>query len=136
MIVASVGGNVRIRCPAYGNPKPKTTWYKEENLIDASQRPKTKVRHFALSLNDVQTSDSGKYKCVVQNSEGSLEFTFILDVKESPVWPLMVKGPQNTTVMEGERVVFVCLSLNDPHVSYQWMKWNTDGGDVGGSSKY
>ncbi|XP_062606625.1 fibroblast growth factor receptor 4-like isoform X2 [Saccostrea cucullata] len=133
IIAMSSGSDIKISCPAYGNPKPKITWYKEENLFDASQRPKTKARHFALTLYDVQTSDSGKYKCVVQNSLGSLEFTFIVDVIRTS-WPLELEEPRNATVMEGERVVFRCRALNDPYATTQWIKRNTDGGDSGGSN--
>ncbi|XP_061185574.1 fibroblast growth factor receptor 4-like [Saccostrea echinata] len=130
-IATTSGSDIRMSCPAYGYPKPIVIWYKEDSLFGASQRPKTKIRRFSLDFNDVQTSDSGKYKCVVQNSEGSLEFTFFVDVKPIP-WPLELEEPLNATVMEGERVVFRCRALNDPDATTEWMKRDTDGDSASG----
>lgn len=127
IIAKSSGSNIKLACPAYGYPKPSTTWYKNDELFDANQRPKTKARYSSLILNDVQEADKGKYKCVVQNSEGSINFTFIVDVIRTS-WPLVIEEPQNATVMEGERVVLRCRALNDPDATTQWIKTNSDPG--------
>lgn len=43
IIAKSSGSNIKLACPAYGYPKPTTTWYKEDVLFDASQRPKVRL---------------------------------------------------------------------------------------------
>ncbi|XP_078321791.1 uncharacterized protein LOC111111107 isoform X2 [Crassostrea virginica] len=126
IIAKSSGSNIKLSCPAYGSPKPSTQWFKDEAAFDASQRPKTKVRHSSLILNDVQEVDKGNYKCVVENSAGSIDFTFIVDVIRTS-WPLVLEEPQNSTVMEGERVAFQCRALNDPDATTQWIRRVSEG---------
>ncbi|XP_061185811.1 fibroblast growth factor receptor-like 1 [Saccostrea echinata] len=128
------GSDINLTCPASGNPTPKTTWYKNGDWFNASQRLNTETRRFSLLLNDTQTSDTGEYSCVVHNSEGSLNFTYTVNIIRRP-WPLEVEEPQNVTVMEGERVVFRCRVLNDPDATTQWIKRDTEVGDTGGYNK-
>lgn len=133
IIAKSSGSNIKLACPAYGYPKPTTTWYKNDVLFDANQRPKTKSRYNSLILNDVQEADKGKYKCVVQNTEGSINFTFIVDVIRTS-WPLVIEEPKNATVMEGEKVVLRCRALNDPDATTQWIKRSGDSGSTRGAT--
>lgn len=133
IIAKSSGSNIKLACPAYGYPKPTTTWYKNDVLFDANQRPKTKSRYNSLILNDVQEADKGKYKCIVQNTEGSINFTFIVDVIRTS-WPLVIEEPRNATVMEGEKVVLTCRALNDPDATTQWIRRNSDSGSPSGAA--
>ena len=42
-------------------------------------------------------------------------------------WPLVLEEPQNSTVMEGERVAFQCRALNDPDATTQWIRRDSEG---------
>lgn len=44
IIAKSSGSNIKLACPAYGYPKPTTTWYKNDVLFDANQRPKVRFK--------------------------------------------------------------------------------------------
>ncbi|XP_061185576.1 fibroblast growth factor receptor 4-like [Saccostrea echinata] len=84
-------------------------------------RHKTKARNGYLRLKVLQKSDTGNYTCLVQNSEGSLNFTFRLNVVEISLL-VLVDNPRRVTVLEGDRVVLRCMALGDSDANIHWEK--------------
>lgn len=73
------GSTISLRCKAGGNPAPNITWLKD------GESPKRqlggyKMHSYNLFMEDVVTSDSGQYACIVCNQLGCINFTYIVDV--------------------------------------------------------
>lgn len=114
------GKTVRLDCRAKGTPEPKVTWFKDGQKLDKGS-DRVDINKFKLSLNSLVAEDKGNYTCVVSNSEGSLEWTFFVDVIVR-IWPLLVEGPENATATTGDTVRFRCRVLNDPDATIRWLK--------------
>jgi len=63
-----------------------------------------------LSITRLSKSDSGFYTCLARNSVGDISKNFTLDVvgddEEYIGHPVMLSGPENTTVEQGDQVRF------------------------------
>lgn len=68
----STGDHVVLQCSAKGYPAPTITWFKDDELIIPTER------HFFIHENqlviivDAMESDSGMYKCFLNNSIGEV----------------------------------------------------------------
>lgn len=78
-VVKPAGSTMRLKCPAWGNPKPNITWLKnnEEPRRDLGTAIRTK---WTLRLEDLVTKDSGNYTCIVCNYLGCINYTFKVDI--------------------------------------------------------
>ncbi|XP_041367712.1 fibroblast growth factor receptor-like 1 [Gigantopelta aegis] len=122
------GQSIKLDCNAKGRPKPKIHWRKngEKLHMDGAR---IKARKYELKLHELAGSDSGNYTCIVKNSQGQLQYTFIVDVAVK-IWPLEVEGPSNLTVPEGQTVKFRCRVLNDPEATIRWLKRKPISADI------
>lgn len=69
---------MRLKCPAVGQPTPTVVWSlngSQQPIVRAGVPVKIRQRSFALVLEDVQSSDTGRYTCRVCNTHGCLEHT-------------------------------------------------------------
>lgn len=73
------GSTITLRCKAGGHPTPNITWLKNEEE-PRRQLGEFKIQHWTLSMEDVVTSDSGRYTCMVCNELGCIHFTYIVEV--------------------------------------------------------
>ena len=65
---AQSGDTVQLRCkPKFSVPQPVTVWKYEANTITQNNRF-TVLPSGSLQIQNVQQSDSGRYKCIVTNS--------------------------------------------------------------------
>ncbi|KAJ0070501.1 hypothetical protein NL108_012958 [Boleophthalmus pectinirostris] len=81
-VTAAVGTPVILQCLVSGKPNPTAEWYKDGELVTDSRciiQEKT-AGHFNLLITNVTQSDAGEYKCLIQNSSGSIETTALLKV--------------------------------------------------------
>ncbi|XP_052006794.1 fibroblast growth factor receptor 2 isoform X2 [Xyrauchen texanus] len=118
---------VKFRCAAGGNPKPKMWWLKNGKLFRQEDRMggyKVRHQHWTLIMESVVPSDKGNYTCLVENSYGSINHTYTLDVVErSPHRPILQAGlPANITVHVGEDAKFVCKVYSDAQPHIQWLQ--------------
>lgn len=61
------GSSVKLECKASGNPEPKITWSRKNNLLpDGVQTAVTPV----LSLDRVDRHQAGIYQCIASNGVG------------------------------------------------------------------
>ncbi|KAM6984877.1 fibroblast growth factor receptor 1b [Aplochiton taeniatus] len=118
---------VKFRCQATGNPIPTLRWYKNGKEFRKDQRIggfKIRDHMWTMIMESVVPSDKGNYTCVVENQQGSLKHTYMLDVVErSPHRPILQAGlPANRTAVVGSSVEFVCRVFSDPQPHIQWLK--------------
>ncbi|XP_039283347.1 fibroblast growth factor receptor homolog 1 isoform X3 [Nilaparvata lugens] len=127
-IVAKPAGNMfRLKCPSEGNPYPNITWLKN------GQPPERALgnilyRQWSITLEDLVTTDSGNYTCIVCNSLGCIDFSFQVDIiGRRPHIPYVKEGfPRNVTALiNSASVHFECpVTFPDKtsHDHFQWLK--------------
>ncbi|XP_055451778.1 fibroblast growth factor receptor 4 [Psammomys obesus] len=121
------GNTVKFRCPAAGNPTPTIHWLKDGQAFHGENRIggiRLRHQHWSLVMESVVPSDRGTYTCLVENSLGSIRFSYLLDVLErSPHRPILQAGlPANTTAVVGSDVELLCKVYSDAQPHIQWLK--------------
>ncbi|XP_036429548.1 fibroblast growth factor receptor 2 isoform X8 [Colossoma macropomum] len=124
---------VKFRCAAAGNPTPKMHWLKNGRPFRQEDRMggyKVRLQHWTLIMESVVPSDKGNYTCIVENTYGSINHTYTLDVVErSPHRPILQAGlPANATAHVGEDARFVCKVYSDAQPHIQWLHHITKNG--------
>lgn len=69
-----------MKCPAAGNPIPNITWSKNDKHPILRHLGAIKTSRWQIMLEDLVTSDSGNYTCLVCNTKGCITFTYKLEV--------------------------------------------------------
>ncbi|CAH1778166.1 unnamed protein product [Owenia fusiformis] len=80
--------NATIMCKIYADPKPRITWYKDSIRIDVSHQqtkynvsePGSTTLTSYLFITKLSLLDTGEYKCEAQNSGGTAQVLFKLNV--------------------------------------------------------
>ncbi|XP_008574252.1 PREDICTED: fibroblast growth factor receptor 4 isoform X2 [Galeopterus variegatus] len=121
------GNTVKFRCPAAGNPTPTIRWLKDGQDFHGENRIggiRLRHQHWSLVMESVVPSDRGTYTCLVENSMGSIRYSYLLDVLErSPHRPILQAGlPANTTAVAGSDVELLCKVYSDAQPHIQWLK--------------
>ncbi|KAI4584652.1 hypothetical protein MJG53_020695, partial [Ovis ammon polii x Ovis aries] len=121
------GNTVKFRCPAAGNPMPTIRWLKDGQDFHGEHRIggiRLRHQHWSLVMESVVPSDRGTYTCLVENSLGSIRYSYLLDVLErSPHRPILQAGlPANTTAVVGSDVELLCKVYSDAQPHIQWLK--------------
>nr|KAF6346536.1 fibroblast growth factor receptor 4 [Pipistrellus kuhlii] len=121
------GNTVKFRCPAAGNPTPTIRWLKDGQDFHGEHRiggVRLRHQHWSLVMESVVPSDRGTYTCLVENSVGSIRYSYLLDVLErSPHRPILQAGlPANTTAVVGSDVELLCKVYSDAQPHIQWLK--------------
>ncbi|KAF7277381.1 hypothetical protein GWI33_008017, partial [Rhynchophorus ferrugineus] len=62
------GSTVRLECKASGNPVPKVTWSRKNNLLPGGEQTMTTP---VLTLDKVDRHQAGIYECVATNGVGN-----------------------------------------------------------------
>lgn len=60
-----------LTCNATGNPEPVLSWFKDENLVNSSNRISFSADSKLLTITTVKRTDSGKYLCFAHNEVGN-----------------------------------------------------------------
>ena len=69
------GYTVSLPCPAYGFPRVKRIWFKEEQIIDVKQSRITVSTDGSLVIEQVGGNDEGRYICSVSNNVRGINYT-------------------------------------------------------------
>lgn len=77
--VKPAGNMVNLKCQAEGNPQPNITWIKDGSPF-YRRLGQAEYRKWSLILENLITDDAGNYTCIVCNTEGCINFTFVVDV--------------------------------------------------------
>ncbi|XP_017883839.1 leucine-rich repeats and immunoglobulin-like domains protein 3 [Ceratina calcarata] len=79
-----VGGSIVLECMASGTPRPKLSWRKNGNPLQATERHFFTAEDQLLIIVDTKISDAGSYECEMSNSLGSVVGASHLTVKPAP----------------------------------------------------
>lgn len=72
-IAAEIGQAVTLTCRVSGQPKPKITWKRNEQIMDCDELIDDKCY---LRLSRMTEKDFGSYRCVAENLLGKEEWTY------------------------------------------------------------
>ncbi|XP_068971949.1 leucine-rich repeats and immunoglobulin-like domains protein 3 [Bombus flavifrons] len=81
----TMGGSIVLECMASGMPRPKLSWRKNGNPLQATERHFFTAEDQLLIIVDTKISDAGSYECEMSNSLGSVVGASHLTVKPAPV---------------------------------------------------
>ncbi|XP_078048569.1 uncharacterized protein LOC144475971 isoform X1 [Augochlora pura] len=79
-----VGGSIVLECMASGMPRPKLSWRKNGNPLQATERHFFTAEDQLLIIVNTMASDAGNYECEMSNSLGSVVGASHLTVKPAP----------------------------------------------------
>lgn len=79
-----VGGSIVMECMASGMPRPKLSWRKNGNPLQATERHFFTAEDQLLIIVNTIVSDAGNYECEMSNSLGSVVGASHLTVKPAP----------------------------------------------------
>uniref|UniRef100_A0A3P9KWA6 Cell adhesion molecule L1-like b n=1 Tax=Oryzias latipes TaxID=8090 RepID=A0A3P9KWA6_ORYLA len=122
-----LGNNIVINCSVFSSPPASISWIKEEAVI-TGERFSTFDNNQSLKIINAEESDSGKYECVVKNTEGTSSITALVDVKDPTK---IVSPPQNKQIISGTSAKLVCKVTYDKSLEGSFvMEWRKDGEEI------
>ena len=74
-IVLKEGYTLSLPCPAYGFPRVKRIWFKEEQIVDVKQSRISVSTDGSLFIEQVVGDDEGQYICSVSNTVRGINYT-------------------------------------------------------------
>ncbi|XP_064465675.1 fibroblast growth factor receptor 2-like [Ornithodoros turicata] len=124
LAVVPVGNRLKLQCLAKGNPPVNVTWLKNNQPPTRLLGKKVTLKKDKLWLDDVMVSDSGNYTCIAFNSQGSINHTYMVEIKERlPHRPIFYDtGPTNDTFRVGSTVVLSCRAISDLQPHIRWVR--------------
>ncbi|MDB6109636.1 MAG: Immunoglobulin I-set domain protein, partial [Pedosphaera sp.] len=133
----TVGANVSFGVTASGTQPLSYQW--QRNGVDLADGGNVSgAGSSALSLANVQLTDSANFQVVITNFVGSVtSVVAVLNVNPPPVAPGLVTSPTNQTVTAGSNVSFTVSATGTAPLSYQWRKNGANlgnGGNVSGAT--
>ncbi|CAJ1051823.1 contactin-3 [Xyrichtys novacula] len=107
-------------CKASGKPKPSYSWLKNGQQMMSEGR--VQIENGALSISELNLSDSGMYQCVAENKHGSVYSGAQLMVLASP--PSFSKSPLKALIKArlGTEVTLECKPEASPPAISLWKK--------------
>uniref|UniRef100_A0A7E4UT28 Muscle M-line assembly protein unc-89 n=1 Tax=Panagrellus redivivus TaxID=6233 RepID=A0A7E4UT28_PANRE len=110
-----------------GYPLPDITWYKDDQLLKEDERRTFYADEdgfFAMTIDPVQVTDTGRYTCVATNEYGQAStsaFFRVLKVEKEAAPPAFSFQLKDKEVKEGEVVSFECEVEGWPEPELVWM---------------
>lgn len=131
------GSYVTLKCKSYGNPTPNITWYKDDQLPSQRNLGEYKYSNWSFTMEDLVTADTGKYKCVICNYLGCINYTHELEVIEVvQSRPILLGDYNNMTVEVGDSFNTTCrVYANSLNIHIQWVRGRFDAPQVNTSQQ-
>ncbi|XP_054921835.1 cell adhesion molecule Dscam1-like isoform X1 [Dermacentor andersoni] len=121
---AVVGSSLTIDCAALGHPTPVTKWtrsqYPSETVLGNKDDHISVLANGSLTISSVRSSDSGLYRCDVENGVGTL-ITKTINLTVS-VPPLIRKLHEIIKVRLGSIVTLHCGASGEEPLQIAWVK--------------
>ena len=86
-VIVKAGAMIRLNLGFRGRPTPSVSWSKADTNAEALKKRAmidTTSYTTALTITDSTRDDAGKYMVVIENSEGSKDFIYIVKVQDTP----------------------------------------------------
>uniref|UniRef100_A0A8C3U5V6 Contactin-3 n=1 Tax=Catharus ustulatus TaxID=91951 RepID=A0A8C3U5V6_CATUS len=107
-------------CRASGKPKPSYRWLKNGEQLAIEGR--IQIENGALTISNLNLTDSGRYQCIAENKHGVISSSAELRVVASA--PDFSKSPMKKLIQVqiGSTVDFECKPKAFPKAKYSWKK--------------
>ena len=91
---------MEFHCQVNGEPRPDIEWYKDDQLLEESERVKfeTKSGDSFLCISDISPADEAEYKVLARNPVGTTASVAQLIVAEPCTKPELIEPLKNMKV--------------------------------------
>ncbi|KAG7326669.1 hypothetical protein KOW79_010070 [Hemibagrus wyckioides] len=117
-VPAAKGSSVRLECFALGNPVPKISW-RRTNDVPFPSKVKLSNSNAVLEIPRFQQEDTGTYECIAENSRGKNAVKGRLSFHAKPHW---LQTMTATALSIEENLFWECKANGKPKPSYSWLK--------------
>ncbi|CAJ1068041.1 hemicentin-1 [Xyrichtys novacula] len=117
-ITLNKGQSLALSCQAQGTPSPAISW-----TVNNSPYPGATVDgagRSSVMIDNVSMSDAGTYRCIAENSVGSIHALSFVRIREPPV--LKGEAHMSQTVVQGSSAVLDCPVHGDPSPVLRWLR--------------
>uniref|UniRef100_A0A672N8V4 Neural cell adhesion molecule L1-like protein n=1 Tax=Sinocyclocheilus grahami TaxID=75366 RepID=A0A672N8V4_SINGR len=118
-----LGKSVIMDCRVFSSPPATINWRREDPEGSLDGERYSLLKNGSLQIHKVEMGDMGQYKCLANNSEGTMSLTTELFIKDST---RIVEPPQDMKVKRGSMVELECQVECDPTLRREleilWMK--------------
>ncbi|XP_058815067.1 protein sax-3-like [Topomyia yanbarensis] len=123
------GETVLLECgPPKGVPEPTVGWRKNGQKLDVETTKRIRIVDGGnLAIQDVRQTDEGQYQCIAKNLVGVRES--VMAFLKVHVKPFLIRGPHDSTIVEGSSVTFQCRVGGDPMPDVLWRR-SASGGNM------
>ncbi|XP_019730956.1 hemicentin-1 isoform X3 [Hippocampus comes] len=118
-VTVLVNKTTLLECHVDGNPAPKITWFKDNELVSRDGPHRILSNGRTLQVLTAQVSDTGRYVCVADNVAGSVEKSFHLNVHVAPT--ILDLNHENVTVVVNNFVSLSCEASGFPPPTLSWL---------------
>ncbi|XP_049682850.1 contactin-3-like isoform X3 [Accipiter gentilis] len=117
---AAVEDTLYWDCRASGKPKPSYRWLKNGDQLSIEGR--IQIENGALTISNLNLTDSGRYQCIAENKHGVISSSADLRVVASA--PDFSKNPMKKLIQVqiGSTVTFECKPKASPKAKCSWKK--------------
>uniref|UniRef100_A0A8C2JCQ4 Neural cell adhesion molecule L1-like protein n=1 Tax=Cyprinus carpio TaxID=7962 RepID=A0A8C2JCQ4_CYPCA len=120
---AMLGRSVIMDCEVFSSPPATINWRREDPEGSLDGERYSLLKNGSLQIHKVEMEDMGQYKCLANNSEGTMSLTTELFIKDST---RIVEPPQDMKVKRGSMAELECQVECDPTLRREletlWMK--------------
>ncbi|XP_050723288.1 hemicentin-1-like isoform X2 [Eriocheir sinensis] len=116
-VLVTQGQRFEMECEAVGNPVPSLQWLLNGVQVEGVAASLGGRSH--LVVEHASKNDEGTYTCLAKNQAGHKKAIATVQVKVPPV---IMYGPEETTVLEQRAVTLLCIAEGDPSPSTTWIK--------------
>ncbi|XP_036427446.1 contactin-3 isoform X1 [Colossoma macropomum] len=117
-VPAAKGSSVKLECFALGNPVPRISW-RRTNDVPFPSKVKLRNSNAILEIPRFQQEDTGTYECVAENSRGKNAARGRLSFHAKPHW---LQTMTDTALSIEENLFWECKASGKPKPSYSWLK--------------
>lgn len=118
------GDTIRLVCQIIGKPQPTVEWFKDDRPIFVNWRAMTEYEKdvCTLKIKDAKHDDEGVYKCVVENTHGSVSSSAEVTVSDREARPHFIEKMQHIDSVIGETATFSVRVSGSPAPQVEWYK--------------
>uniref|UniRef100_A0A8C7X8C2 Cell adhesion molecule DSCAM n=1 Tax=Oryzias sinensis TaxID=183150 RepID=A0A8C7X8C2_9TELE len=123
--VYNINDFLSLSCTVKGTPEPRVTWSLDDEPVIRDSRHRISyyinveghvVSH--LNISQTQVPDGGVYRCICNNSAGTVSYQARINVRG----PASIRPMKNLTAIAGRDMYIHCRVIGYPYYSIKWYK--------------